>query len=59
MKWNVKLKDGTFMVGERKLLRDNLVEVGFWLTDVKDERGKTLGPIFIPWNSVLYIEEIL
>jgi len=58
MKWNVKLKDGTFMVGERKLLRDNLVEIGFWLTDVKDERGKLLGPIFIPWNSVLYIEEI-
>ena len=53
MRWRVKFKDNTILVGERRLIRDDLVSVGFWLVV-----AEIVGPLFIPWAAILYIEEI-
>jgi hypothetical protein len=60
MNWKVHLTyGGKVLTGERKLTRDGFEMVGFWLIGVKDEINYSFeAPVFIPWSSVLFVEEV-
>lgn len=69
MKWKVVLKSNEIFIGERKLIRDQLETIGFWLIDIKQIIEQTViypdgvlnipAPMFIPWSSVCYIQEVV
>jgi hypothetical protein len=65
MRWKVHLKGNGefFFLGERKLSKFGSSEdiIGFYLVNVEvdgQSDHKLDHPVYIPWNSVLYIEEI-